>query len=201
MVGDLVESKFAEFWQVYPRKTNRKKAEVSFGRLTKEQQAKCVLGAAYQALHNPQWKNPSLIPHATTFIHGARWEDDVVENKNGTDRVQETQTDSPVDMVWSALAQMFPLNFVSKYGEKPLPVWRTQLKDIPMKRLQRGLRLALESKSEWPPSLPTFISYCAQRLEEIYPPALPRAIKTDVPTALKHIEEMKQILTGCGKIS
>jgi hypothetical protein len=185
---------FEGFWSIYPRKTNKAKAKISFNRLSAKDKHNCLIGAKRHADHNPQWKDPSKIPHATTFINGARWEDDIVEQKNGTDRVQETQTDSPVDMVWSALAQMYPSIFVAKYGEKPLPVWRSQLKNIPMERLQRGLKMTLHSKSDFPPSLPTFMVYCAQRFdEETAQPKLPKPECTQ-EVALNAIAEMRSIL-------
>jgi hypothetical protein len=184
---------FEGFWSIYPRKTNKAKAKISFNRLSAKDKHNCLIGAKHHADHNSQWKDPSKIPHATTFINGKRWEDEIVEQKSGTDRVQETQTNSPVDMVWSALAQMYPSIFVAKYGEKPLPVWRTQLKDIPLERLQRGLRLTLHSKSEYPPSLPTFIMYCAERFDEQHPTALPRPY-SDPKLAEEALSECLRIL-------
>lgn len=198
--ADLVEAskeldEFEAFWKVYPRATNKAKAKVSFNRLSQKDKHNCLIGAQYHADNNPQWRDPTKVPHATTFINGKRWEDEIVEEVTPVDRAQVDQSKSPVDAVWSAFAQMWPSLFVSKYGEKPLPVWRTQVNKLPMVRVLRGIRYACNSKKEFPPSLPTFLGYCASTFEEENPTALPKPAG-DPKVAQAAISEMLQIL-GC----
>ena len=63
---------FDEFWDAYPRKTNKAKAKVAFDRLSQKDRK-----AAKDALVTYPWSNEKrYIPHATTWIHGRRWEDE-----------------------------------------------------------------------------------------------------------------------------
>lgn len=72
---------FASFWALYPRKIARKRASIAWRNLTKADQQ-----AALDALpnHIAAWKRerrpPDKIPHPTTWLHDARWNDEI----NGT---------------------------------------------------------------------------------------------------------------------
>lgn len=63
---------FEEFWAGYPRKTNKAKARVAFDRLNQKDR-----DAAKEALTSYPWSTEQrYIPHATTWLHGRRWEDE-----------------------------------------------------------------------------------------------------------------------------
>jgi len=136
-----------------------------------------------------------LIPILTTWINQKRWLDEIAENKDAKARVVEGQSDSPAAMVWSAMTQMYGEAWIKKYGEKPNPVWTRMLKDIPLNRIQRGLRRTVEASSDFPPSLPKFAEYCSRIFgEESSQKALPPRTKTNRETALEHLAEVKSIL-------
>ncbi len=69
---------FPEWWSIYPRKVCKKDAEKVWNRLSKEQQF-----AAFEALpvHVRYWgaagRTPETTPHATTWLAGERWEDEL----------------------------------------------------------------------------------------------------------------------------
>ncbi len=68
---------FDEFWAGYPRKTNKAKAKTAFDRLTQKDRK-----AATQALAIYPWSTEQrYIPHASTWIHGRRWEDEFESNE------------------------------------------------------------------------------------------------------------------------
>lgn len=68
---------FDEFWAGYPRKTNKAKAKTAFDRLTQKDRK-----AATQALTIYPWSTEQrYIPHASTWIHGRRWEDEFESNE------------------------------------------------------------------------------------------------------------------------
>lgn len=185
---------FDAFWQAYPRKTGGKpKAEIKFNSLSDVDKHNAIVGARYHAENNPQWRNPTLIPHATTFLNQSRWLDEIVEDKDAKARVAEEQNKTPAHMVWSAMTQMYGEAWIKRHGERPTEIWHKMLKGMSMDRLKRGLRATLESGSEFPPSLPRFIECCAKRFDEIYPTALPKP-KGDKELAFKALDEMKQIL-------
>lgn len=66
---------FSDFWNRYPRKTNKVKAEVTWKRLSKKDAA-----LAYADIENRyDGIEKQFIPHATTYLNGKRWEDEPIE--------------------------------------------------------------------------------------------------------------------------
>ena len=74
---------FDAFWDNYPKKTDRKKAMVSFNRLNKTNADLATKDCSIR--FNDTEKR--YIPHATTYLNGERWNDElpngVVEEKKG----------------------------------------------------------------------------------------------------------------------
>ena len=69
---------FDEFWELYPRKEARKKAEKAFASLRPDPDLQARMIAAVDGqMRTPQWQRDAgyYIPHAATWISGRRWED------------------------------------------------------------------------------------------------------------------------------
>ena len=89
MVEGIVMGKFDDFWAIYPRKKEKKRARVSFNRLTKKTQVECIEGVKnYIKQIEVQGTEPQFIKHPSTFINGENWEDEfeteVIINKKIT---------------------------------------------------------------------------------------------------------------------
>lgn len=69
---------FSEFWNIYPRKVAKKYALQCWNRLTHDQQ-KLALDAI--SVHVKVWtaegRQISCIPHASSWLNGERWEDEL----------------------------------------------------------------------------------------------------------------------------
>ena len=77
MVEGMVMGKFDDFWAIYPRKKEKKRARVSFNRLPKKTQLECIEGVKkYIKQIEVQGTEPQFIKHPSTFINGENWEDD-----------------------------------------------------------------------------------------------------------------------------
>lgn len=73
-----IESMFDEFWSAYPRKVDKVHAFKAFKRACKNRKAlETMLTALEQHKKTKQWQTATLIPHASTWINGKRWEDDL----------------------------------------------------------------------------------------------------------------------------
>jgi len=72
---DEPDDVFDEFWSLYPRKVNKKKAQQAFDRLTKENQQKAIKDIT----HRYDDVNSQFIPHPTTYINGERWNDEMAD--------------------------------------------------------------------------------------------------------------------------
>lgn len=71
---------FSEFWSLYPRKTARIAAERAWNRLSPNLDLQSVICQAIaKQRKSEQWqcKGGAFIPHASTWLNGHRWEDDL----------------------------------------------------------------------------------------------------------------------------
>jgi len=72
-----IMSNFEDFWSIYPRKKEKKRARVSFNRLPKQTKEECIEGLKkYIKQIEIQGTEPQFIKHPSTFINGENWEDD-----------------------------------------------------------------------------------------------------------------------------
>lgn len=74
-----VKKSFDDFWLMYPRKVEKKKAKEKWDRLNWEVQEK-ILKDIPSRLEDEQWKR-GYIPHPTTYLNGERWNDEIVKEK------------------------------------------------------------------------------------------------------------------------
>lgn len=83
-----INSHFEEFWNIYPKKVNKKKAEELFKKINKEGSVdlqKIISGLEnYKKYIEVRKVDKSYILHASTFLNWRRWEDDfwIWEEKN-----------------------------------------------------------------------------------------------------------------------
>jgi hypothetical protein len=82
LVAEIVpdwEVQFEKFWKQYPRKIEKQKARTAFKNLKKAEQG---LAVATIADHVAKWESldteKHYMPHATTWLRGKRWEDEIV---------------------------------------------------------------------------------------------------------------------------
>lgn len=74
---------FKRFWSIYPRHTNKKKAfDVFVKKCTDETVLQKMLSAIVEQKKTEQWQNIKYIPHATTWLNGERWEDELIVSDN-----------------------------------------------------------------------------------------------------------------------
>ena len=80
---------FERFWKLYPRKVNKAKAEAAWKKLsvTAEMFAVITSALAKQATSIDWLKSGGqFIPHATTWLNGKRWEDEVIPTSTSQSR-------------------------------------------------------------------------------------------------------------------
>jgi predicted GIY-YIG superfamily endonuclease len=79
--AEIIEFSFDDFWSLYPNKTNKKKAEEKFKKLTKEQKQKIELHLPY-FINNKPFKDYNH-PHAITYLNQERYNDEIqITNTN-----------------------------------------------------------------------------------------------------------------------
>tara|TARA_R100000808_G_C2136389_1_gene144682 strand:- start:781 stop:1203 length:423 start_codon:yes stop_codon:yes gene_type:complete len=70
-------TKFDEFWSIYPRKKDKKRARISFNRLPAKTQQECIDGVKkYIKEIDLKGRLIEHVKHPSTFINGENWEDE-----------------------------------------------------------------------------------------------------------------------------
>ena len=69
------EDDFEPFWKAYPRKVNKKTAQIAWRNLSKSEREKARDGLK----DFPFSKEERFIPHASTWLRQRRWEDEIEE--------------------------------------------------------------------------------------------------------------------------
>lgn len=75
---EMCKEDFARFWEIYPNKKNRKKAEEKFLKLNNSLLPE-ILSSLQKQIQCEAWARDGgkFIPHPTTWLNGERWKDDI----------------------------------------------------------------------------------------------------------------------------
>lgn len=79
------EQAFNEFWNLYPKKVNKKGAYTSFKRIRNlKNELPLILAAVLRFRGSSQWQkdNGQYIPNPQTFINQERWKDEYIETRD-----------------------------------------------------------------------------------------------------------------------
>lgn len=70
-------SRFDEFWNLYPRKVGKKKAEIAYKIATKQISEDFLIEALRDRLPDILAKEEGYRPHPATWLNGGRWDDEL----------------------------------------------------------------------------------------------------------------------------
>lgn len=70
-----------------------------------------------------------------------------------------------IAVVWKEMLELFGRQWIDSHGDVPSQAWQREISKLPADRVGRGIMKVLGSGSQWPPTLPQFISYCTGRDE------------------------------------
>jgi hypothetical protein len=77
------EADFATFWLLYPRRVAKRAAEKAWSRMTPAERYDAIVALVEWA---KVWRAMEIefVPHASTWLNGARWEDELPTNNAPT---------------------------------------------------------------------------------------------------------------------
>lgn len=107
---EMIDKDFETFYTSYPRKVGKKKAMAIFLKLDKEL-LPVILQALEKVKQSDQWKDPQFIPHPTTWLNQARWEDEETEL---------TPEQDAIDLIKKHGKNNAQFKFQGKYGDEVL---------------------------------------------------------------------------------
>lgn len=81
---------FDDFWTAFPRHVGKKAARKAWDHINPQNgQSESIIEAVeLQKRHNWRGKDPQFIPHASTWLNGERWEDDIEQTEQNESREQ-----------------------------------------------------------------------------------------------------------------
>lgn len=80
---------FENFWSLYPRKVEKKKAEDKWNKLDEEIQMVILSDLPKRTVEDRQWL-AGYIPHPTTYLNGERWNDEIATETIKVDQPKKT---------------------------------------------------------------------------------------------------------------
>lgn len=102
---------FEEFWKEYPRKINKKKSETAYKAALKGINHEQLINHTrkFAEAHKIAGTEKQFIPHATTWLNGKRWEDDLsdITERNGIQGKGFKQRTSGSDALTASAIEKF----------------------------------------------------------------------------------------------
>lgn len=73
-----MDEEFEKFWKAYPRKVCRKDAFNAFRKITPSDRAVAIEAIEkHKAMWEAEGRDKAFIPHASTWLNGERWHDEI----------------------------------------------------------------------------------------------------------------------------
>lgn len=81
----VLSDRFEEFWLHYPRKENKKKTEAVWNKNKLNEIAEIIIEDIKKRTHEIySQRDRAYIPHATTYLNGERWKDEIISQLRST---------------------------------------------------------------------------------------------------------------------
>lgn len=79
---DAQLSGFDTFWNVYPRKKDKKRTGILWKNMKLDNKLSEIMQSLKkQVTSDPQWQNAQYIPHPSTWLKGERWNDEIAQTQ------------------------------------------------------------------------------------------------------------------------
>jgi hypothetical protein len=116
MIINNAESSFEVFWSVYPRRVAKQAAFLVWKKLAPTPELVAIIVAAVERQRRTIWRSTEsqFIPHASTWLNGRRWEDEIDDPEERQNQAQEAfsreaerqaQEELPYLMEWKRKSQ------------------------------------------------------------------------------------------------
>ena len=99
------QSQFEDFWSLYPIHKNKTKAFEIWQREKLDAKADFIIADVVQRkAFDGSWQDENFIPHAATYLNGARWEDEITPIKDDGN-FEGGRPEKPGEIMWRSCVE------------------------------------------------------------------------------------------------
>lgn len=84
------EDSFMEFWNLYPKKSDKAKSKIAYSKAIKKTTHQILLQSLINQKVSGQWVSSQFTPLATTWLNGERWHDEIIPFSDPTNQPVKT---------------------------------------------------------------------------------------------------------------
>ena len=195
------ELTFDHFYDAYPKKANKKKAEALWNKLADAKKHLAIVDISARKERHHQWKDKNFVPAPDVYLRNEKWTDDIIEQRTKDAELAETEDGSPQARFWNLLKQTYGDKFKRAYGDTMPWVWRRSLDGITPEEIAYILSYLTNDKDIGMPDLPKInrIRAIGKRSWETFQKKLPgKEVTPDERAAIiaKHSEDLNKALRG-----
>jgi uncharacterized protein YdaU (DUF1376 family) len=119
--GESLEAGFAEFWQRYPRKTNKLAARTAWAKLRGDADLLTeIFSGLERAKRCEQWRKDGgqYIPHPSTWLKNRRWEDEVTDANPASNPGRQSAADRNAATIAALTGRDKPPDIFGGFAER-----------------------------------------------------------------------------------
>ncbi len=148
---------FEEFYQDYPRRTEKAKALALWKKMTDEDRAKAYRDVEIRSKTHRPWveDNGRYICSPRRYLLNQMWNDSIEPVVTREARQLANEDGTICARFWTMLIQFYGKRLIANYGETMPPAWQLALRGMSQDQAVRILAdLANKDDPRWLPSLP-----------------------------------------------
>ncbi len=145
---------FGQWYESYPKKANRKRAEALWNRLSDEKKEKATIDVPIRHERHSQWKDRNFIPAPDVYLRNEKWNDDIVEARTVEQEQAELDDGSNLSRFWTLFKQTYGNERVKReYGETMPFIWQKALDGLTKREIAKIINYLMNDTERGLPDL------------------------------------------------
>ncbi|MCP4984528.1 MAG: hypothetical protein GY928_00290 [Colwellia sp.] len=154
LINHAGEVTFSDWYDNYPKRANRKKAETLWNKLSDKDKHDAIVDIPERLKRHSQWQDKQYIPAPDVYLRNHKWTDDIIEARTKADEQEALEDGSNLSRFWTLLKQTYGDDRVKRqYGETMPWLWNKALNGISKKEIGRIINYLMNDKDQNLPSL------------------------------------------------
>ncbi len=154
LIDHVGEVTFSDWYDNYPKRANRKKAEALWNKLSDKNKHDAIVDIPERLKRHSQWQDKQYIPAPDVYLRNHKWSDDIVEARTKADEQEALEDGTNLSRFWTLLKQIYGDDKVKRqYGETMPWLWNKALNGINKQEIGRIINYLMNDKDQNMPSL------------------------------------------------